>query len=143
MTLQEKLNRKEFLMKMGLGGAALFATLTSCSTSDTTVTPSSSGSFSIDLSTSTYSALLKIGGYVKINSVIIARISSGTDSSAYAAIARICPHEKQDRMIYDTSAGEFRCTDHNWYFKTSGKGDGNASTTGFSVALSGNMLTIS
>lgn len=106
MTLQEKLNRKEFLIKMGLGGAALFATLTSCSTSDTTVTPSSSGSFSIDLSTSTYSALLKIGGYVKINSVIIARISSGTDiSSAYAAIARICPHEKQDRMIYDTSAG--------------------------------------
>jgi cytochrome b6-f complex iron-sulfur subunit len=139
----ESINRKEFLMKIGLSGAALMAALTSCSTNDTNVTPSTSGSFTIDLSSSTYSALTKVGGYVKVNSVIVARISSENTSAAFAAIARICPHEKKDKIVYDSSAKEFRCTEHDWYFKTTGKGDGNSSTTGFTVALSGTTLTIS
>lgn len=143
MKREDAISRKEFLMKLGFSGTALIAVLTACSTEDSTVVPSTSGSFSINLSESAYSALGTVGGYVKINNVIIARISSGSTSSDYAAIARICPHEKKDKMIYEKSTGEFRCTDHNWYFKTSGKGDGNASTTGFTVNISGTTMTIS
>jgi cytochrome b6-f complex iron-sulfur subunit len=143
MKNQEAINRKEFLMKFGLSGAALVAALTACSSEGGSVSPSSAGAFTIDLSSSTYAALSKVGGYVKVNNVIIARISAGTTGADYAAIARICPHENKDRMVYQASTGEFRCTEHDWYFKTSGKGSGNASTTGFTVSLSGNTLSIS
>lgn len=140
MKNQEAINRKEFLMKMGFGGAALMAALASCSTDS--VSPSIS-SFTIDLSSSTYATLKTVGGYVKTNGVIIARIASGDTSSAFAAISRTCPHEKKDKIVYESTTGRFRCTDHNWVFKTDGSGVGNASITAYTVALSGTTLTIS
>ena len=85
MKNQEAINRKEFLMKMGFGGAALMAALASCSTDS--VSPSIS-SFTIDLSSSTYATLKTVGGYVKTNGVIIARIASGNTNSAIATISR-------------------------------------------------------
>lgn len=142
MKNQESISRKEFLMKMGLRGAALMAVLTSCSTED--VAPSSSGgNLTIDLTSSANSALNTVGGYLKTGNVIVARIASGSTSTAFAAIARICPHEKKDKIRFETSKGQFRCTEHDWYFKTDGTGVGNGSITAYTVSLSGNMLTIS
>lgn len=122
---------------MGFGGTALMAVLTSCGGTDT-VTPSGT---TIDLATTT--ALSKVGGYVKTSNVIVARIASGDTSAAFAAVARICPHENKDRMVYQASTERFVCTEHQWMFKTNGKGDGNASITAYTVSLSGTTLTIS
>lgn len=142
MKNQESISRKEFLTKMGFSGAALVAALSSCSVDS--VSPSSSGgALTIDLSTSTYSALKNIGGYVKTGNIIVARIASGDTSSAFAAIARKCPHENKDQIVYQSSKGQFVCTAHNWYFKTNGSGVGNGSITAYTVSLSGNTLTIS
>ena len=139
MKNQEAISRKDFLMKMGFGGAALMAALTSCGSSDT-VAPI--GTVTIDLTASTYAALKNVGGYIKTGSIIIARISSGNTSTDYAAISRTCPHEKKDQIVYSSSKGQFQCTAHNWYFKTSGAGVGNGSITAYTVSLSGNTLTI-
>lgn len=137
MKNQEAIDRKEFLRRMGFGGAALMAVLTSCGSAET-VTPSGT---TIDLSTTT--ALSKVGGYVKTGNVIVARIASGDTSAAFAAVARICPHENKDRMVYQASIERFVCTEHQWMFKTNGKGDGNGSITAYTVTLSGTTLTIS
>lgn len=92
----ESISRKDFLMKIGFSGAALMAALTSCG-GDDTVTPISA--FTVDLSTT--SALNNVGGYIKTNGVVLARIASGNTSAAFAAIARTCPHEKKDQIIYN------------------------------------------
>lgn len=134
----DAISRKEFLMQMGFKGAALMAVLSSCS-KDTTVTPISA--FTVDLSTTT--ALNNVGGYIKTNGVVLARIASGNTSAAFAAIARICPHESKDKIIYEASTGRFRCTEHDWIFKTNGTGVGNRNITAYTVAISGTTLTIS
>jgi len=133
----EAISRKDFLMKIGFSGAALMAALTSCG-GDDTVTPISA--FTVDLSTTT--ALNSVGGYIKTNGVVLARIASGNTSAAFAAIARICPHEKKDKIVYNSSKGQFHCTEHDWYFKTNGTGVGNGSITAYTVTLSGTTLSI-
>lgn len=133
----EAISRKDFLMKIGFSGAALMAALTSCG-GDDTVTPISA--FTVDLATNT--ALNSVGGYIKTNGVVLARIASGNTSAAFAAIARTCPHEKKDKIIYNSSKGQFQCTEHDWYFKTNGTGVGNGSITAYTVILSGTTLSI-
>ncbi len=133
----EAISRKDFLMKICFSGAALMAALTSCG-GDDTVTPISA--FTVDLSTTT--ALNSVGGYIKTNGVVLARIASGNTSAAFAAIARICPHEKKDKIVYNSSKGQFHCTEHDWYFKTNGTGVGNGSITAYTVTLSGTTLSI-
>lgn len=134
----EAISRKDFLMKIGFSGAALMAALTSCG-GDDTVTPISA--FTVDLATNT--ALNSVGGYIKTNGVVLARIASGNTSAAFAAIARICPHEQKDKIVYNSSKGQFHCTEHDWYFKTNGTGVGNGSITAYTITLSGTTLSIS
>jgi cytochrome b6-f complex iron-sulfur subunit len=140
MINQEAISRKEFLMKIGFSGAALMAALTSCGGNDT-VTPISA--FTVDLSASANAALKTVGGYIKTNGVVLARIATGDVSTSFAAIARICPHEQKDKIVYNTSKGQFHCTEHDWYFKTNGTGVGNGSITAYTISLSGTTLSIS
>jgi cytochrome b6-f complex iron-sulfur subunit len=137
MKNQESISRKDFLMKIGFSGAALVAALTSCGGTDT-VTPISA--FTVDLATNT--ALNSVGGYIKTNGVVLARIATGNTSAAFAAIARICPHEKKDKIVYNSSKGQFHCTEHDWYFKTNGAGVGNGNITAYTVTLSGTTLSV-
>jgi cytochrome b6-f complex iron-sulfur subunit len=138
--MTDSISRKEFLMKMGFKGAALMAVLTSCSKDNVNAQISP---FTIDLSATTSAALKNVGGYIKTNGVVLARIATGDVSTSFAAIARICPHENKDKIVYQTAQGRFHCTEHDWYFKTNGAGIGNGSTTAYTISLSGTTLSIS
>ena len=135
MPTQESISRKEFLMKMGLGGAALMAVLTSCQ--NDVVSPSG---VSVDLT----SALTAVGAYVYNSGVIIARIASGNTASSFVALAQACTHEGTTIMYKGN--GIFHCPNHGAEFNTSGavtQGPASKAVTKYTVAVTGTTLTVS
>ena len=135
MQLQEALSRKDFLKSLGLGGAALMAVLTSC-TNTADVTPSGTGT--IDLTT----VIKNIGDYTYSGSVIVARISTGTDAAAFVALSKACTHEGTS-VVYQGSG--FYCPNHGATFSKTGSvtaGPASRSLTKYNLTVSGNSLSI-
>ena len=88
MKKQEVINRKQFLSKLGLGTGAIMATyclgsLSSCDDEDDDYI-GGEVNFTLDLDESAYNALNAVGGYVRINKVVIAAVSEGTFCSSYS-----------------------------------------------------------
>lgn len=141
---KEKISRHQFLRQMGLGGSALMAvycagSLSSC-TNDT-VTPSSTTpeTITIDLGAKSNEALLKNGGYIVTQDVVIAR----TDTGTFVAVTLICSHEGNKAITYQTS--EFLCTVHGARFDNNGKGLNSNGAKGlkvYPIMVSGNTLTV-
>ena len=78
MIRQEIINRKQFLNKLGLGTGAIMATyclggLTTCNEGSNIIDRDLD--FILNLDDSAYDALKKVGGYVRKNKVVIARVS--------------------------------------------------------------------
>ncbi|WP_044171951.1 Rieske (2Fe-2S) protein [Flectobacillus major] len=162
------MTRYDFLKSMGFKGGALMVLLASCQKStdpspsdDTTTTtgtssgtttgtgtstgsgssttPATSTLASIDLTSSTYAALLQNGGYVIVNSIVVARISEGT----YVAATQTCSHEPKKKVIF--RSGEFYCTEHGARYSTTGTGLNSYGSKGikvYTVTVSGSTLTI-
>ena len=137
MDIKEKISRNDFLKKLGFTGASLFAiySLDSC-LNEGSVSPS--GPITIDLSNATYAKLKTNGGYVVVNSVVVAN-NNGT----YVAATLKCSHEGQNQITFSNK--EWYCTSHGARFDTSGKGlnsNGSKGLTVYSTSLSGNIITI-
>lgn len=141
----EKIDRLEFLKNLGLKGAALFAVyctgsaLSSCQ-NESNITPDSTGQLlQIDLTSSVAAALKNVGGYIRQNNVVLARVSA----SEYVAVTQTCSHEGRKEIVYMNS--QFYCTAHGAAFSKTGAGlnsNGRAGIKVFQVSITGNILTV-
>ena len=144
MKKQEGINRKQFLSKLGLGTGAIMATyclggFTSCNDDDDYI--SGEVDFTLDLDESAYDALNAVGGYVRINKVVIAAVSEGT----FVAVTQICSHEGKEKVTYRSSNNDFYCTEHGAIFDLEGKGLNSNGSKGiliYNTSLSGTLLRV-
>jgi nitrite reductase/ring-hydroxylating ferredoxin subunit len=140
--IEVKMNRTEFLKKMGLGGAALVAVYCSgCSVNNVTPTPSGSVDFTLDLTASANAALNTVGGYVISNRVVVAKIPTGE----FVAVTQVCSHEGRANVTYLKSSNVFYCNVHGATYDTTGKGlnsDGRNGLTTYKTSLSGSSLRV-
>jgi cytochrome b6-f complex iron-sulfur subunit len=141
---EEKMNRLEFLKKMGLSGASLMAvycgvTMTSCKNEDTAAVLTG-GTAIYDMSTSSFSKLLTKGGYYvdSANNIVIAN----TSDNGYVAVTLICTHEQQRQVYYSTN--KFACSAHGATFDNKGNATSVASRAlaTYRVTQTGNVLSV-
>ncbi|WP_255496377.1 ubiquinol-cytochrome c reductase iron-sulfur subunit [Mucilaginibacter sp. FT3.2] len=115
------MDRKEFLSVMGMSAAS--AVVISClgcaKNSGSGSSPSTTGptgiDFTLDLTASANSALLKNGGYLSSNGVLVAKTSAG----AYIAVQLSCTHQNYP-LVYQASASHFYCNNHGSAFTETG-----------------------
>ena len=140
----ETMNRKDFLKRMGFSAGAILATYcfggltTSCQSDN--IGPSGID-FTLDLTQTDYSALQNVGGYVKVNNVVIAQVA--TDD--YVAVTQICSHEGEKQVYYRANKNDFYCSAHGAEFDLNGKGLNNNGKRGIKVyttELNGNELRV-
>ena len=74
--------------------------------------------FTLDLDESAYDALNAVGGYVRINKVVIAAVSEGT----FVAVTQICSHQGAENITFRSLNNDFYCTQHGAIFDLDGKG---------------------
>jgi cytochrome b6-f complex iron-sulfur subunit len=141
---EEKMNRLEFLKKMGLSGASLMAvycgvTMSSCKNEEAT-TVLTGGSATYDMSTSAFSKLLTKGGFYvdSAKSIVIAN----TSDNGYVAVTLVCTHEGRKEVTYSTN--KFYCTAHGATFDNKGNATSVASRAlaTYKVTQTGNVLTV-
>jgi cytochrome b6-f complex iron-sulfur subunit len=142
----EKINRLEFLKKMGLTGASLMAvycgvTMSSCKNEESTTPTTTTGTtVTFDMSTTTYTKLLTKGGFHvdSGNNIVIAN----TSNNGYVAVTLVCTHEGNRNIIYSTNM--FSCTVHGATFDNTGKNLSVASSPlkTYKVVQTGNVLTV-
>lgn len=145
MNHSEKIKRNEFLKNLGFKGAALLAvyctgaSLSSCQ-NESTITPDATGELlSIDLTSSAASPLKTVGGYIRQNNVVLARVST----TEYVAVTQTCSHEGRKEIMFTNN--QFYCTAHGAVFNKAGVGQNSNGRGGikvFKVSISGNMLTV-
>jgi cytochrome b6-f complex iron-sulfur subunit len=137
MTLEEKINRNEFLKKMGFKGASLLAVYglgSACASTDVTASL-----LTLNLTDAANSKLLTAGGYIIKNNVIVAKNKAGN----YIATSLICSHEDLKEMTFRNE--EWYCTAHAGRFAQNGSGlnkEGNKGTPVYKTTLVGDVLTI-
>ncbi len=137
------MNRNEFLAALGASSAAMILTCIGCSKSaggGAAPAPPSNVDFTLDLTTSTNSALQTNGGYISINGVIVARTTAG----AYIAVQQSCTHESYP-LNYQSSSHQFYCNNHGATFKEDGtviNGPASRSLTVYKTQLTGSSLRI-
>jgi cytochrome b6-f complex iron-sulfur subunit len=141
----EKMNRLEFLKKMGLSGASLMAvycgvTMSSCKNEDNTTPATTTKTATYDITTVKSGALKTVGGFYvdDANSIVIAN----TKSKGYVAVTLVCTHEGQRKVGYSTD--KFLCTAHGATFDDSGKNLSVAPSPlkTYTVTQAGNILTV-
>ena len=138
MKTQESITRKDFLMSLGFGGAALMAALSACQNETGAVIPA--GGIQIDLTTN----LPTVGSYIYNSGIIIARIAAGNVATSFAAISQACTHE--GTTITYQGNGVFYCPNHGAQFNTSGgvtRGPASSSLKSYTKSVSGSILSIS
>ena len=144
MKIQEGINRKQFLSKLGLGTGAIMATyclggLISCNDDDDYI--SGEVDFTLDLDESAYDALNTLGGFMRINKVVIANVSEGT----FVAVTQICSHQGAENITFRSLNNDFYCTQHGAIFDLEGKGlnsNGSKGILVYKTSLSGTLLRI-
>ncbi|MFT5885020.1 MAG: cytochrome b6-f complex iron-sulfur subunit [Arcticibacterium sp.] len=138
----EKIKRNEFLKELGFKGSALFAlycTGVSCLPSDVQPQEALGSLITIDLGDAANRNLLKNGGYIIKDTVVIAN-----NDGNFLAATQICSHENKRKVIFRD--GEWYCTDHGARFALNGSGlnkDGSKGLSIYQVNQSGDILTIS
>ncbi len=142
-THEEKINRLEFLKKLGLSGASLMAvycgvTMSSCK--NESVTPATNTGTTVTYDLNTYPALKTIGGYYvdTARNIVIAH----TSDDKYVTVTLICTHEGQKQIRY--SGTKFSCTAHGATFDNTGKAltVASAALTTYPTTLTGTVLSV-
>ncbi len=138
------MDRKDFLNSIGMSAAA-FA-LINCigckkSTELTTETLGPTGiNFTLDLGLAANSALMKNGGSLISNGIIVAKTNLGS----FIAVQRSCTHENYS-LTYQSSNKRFYCPNHGATFSETGSvtnGPASSSLTAYKTELTGNLLRI-
>lgn len=142
----EKINRLDFLKKMGLSGASLMAvycgvTMSSCKNEEATLPTPAGKTATYDITTVKNGDLKNKGGFFvdTANNIVIAN----TSDNGYVAVTLVCTHQQNKNIIYSTN--KFSCTVHGATFDNTGKNLTVASSplTTYKVVQSGNILTVS
>jgi len=135
------MNREEFLKQLG---AATVLTCTGCGmfacSSEADPAPASNVDFTLDLTSSQYSALNTVGGSVAANGIIIARLSA----NEFTALSRACTHEGT-AVNYRSSQNDFLCPNHGARFSTTGsvlQGPARTALRKYNTELTGTSLRI-
>ena len=143
------MERKEFIKKFAVGGSILFTApvlFNACSEDDDfggeeeVPAPNNPIEITIDLNSTTYSALGSIGGYAYKGDIIIFR----TGDSSYLALSKLCTHS-QCTVTYDHANSELPCPCHGSKFTTSGSvttGPAPTSLKKYTVKKEGDTLKI-
>jgi cytochrome b6-f complex iron-sulfur subunit len=139
---EEKIDRLEFLKKLGLSGASLMAvycgiTMSSCKNEDS-VAPVNTGQ-KVTYDINTLKLTTKGSYYVDAaNSIVIAHTSADT----YVTVTLICTHEGQRKIKYATTG--FYCSEHGATFDNAGKNLSVAPSPlrTYTTVLSGTTLTV-
>lgn len=142
----EKINRHDFLRKLGLSGASLMAvycgvTISSCKNEETTTaTTPQNLAFDINTVGSNGTLLKNKGGYFvdTINNIVVAH----TNVDTYVTVTLVCTHEGQRQVRYSTSG--FMCTAHGATFDNAGKNLSVASSPlkTYATSISGTTVTV-
>ena len=151
------MERKEFIEKVGLSGAAIliFGCMQSCSkdeaSSNSSNTPPNSNSgnnssnkvdFVIDINTAPYDVLKNVGGFAIYNEskIIIAR---ATDNEIIA-VSSICTHQGA-ALVYRSNTSKFYCALHGSNFNLNGSvanGPAAQSLKQYNTNLTGTKLRV-
>jgi cytochrome b6-f complex iron-sulfur subunit len=154
------MERKDFIEKVGLSGAAIliFGCMQSCSkdsdmTSSPNTPPNTGGTsgggtastkidFTIDIGVAPYDVLKKEGGFIvySADKVIIARIAG----NAFIAVSSLCTHAGAT-LEYISSTSKFYCSAHGSNFNQTGtvaNGPATAALKQYKTDLVGNKLRI-
>ena len=142
----EKINRLEFLKKMGLSGASLMAvycgvTMSSCKNEDNATPAVTTGkTATYDITTVKNGDLKNKGGFFvdTANNIVIAN----TSDNGYVAVTLVCTHQGNKNIVYSTN--KFMCTIHSATFDNTGRNLSVAPSplTTYKVTQSGNILTV-
>jgi cytochrome b6-f complex iron-sulfur subunit len=133
------MNRQQFLEQIGMGiaGTFLITCLGSCSKSNPS-SPVQSVDFTLNLTDTAATPLLKAGGYIYTNGVIVAQTQSGT----YIAVSEYCTHQGYP---VNYSNNQFYCPAHGSVFSATGsvlQGPAGSPLIQYHVAVSGNSLHV-
>lgn len=157
------MERKDFIEKVGLSGAAIliFGCMQSCSkdsdmTSSPNTPPNTGGTggtggggsastkidFTLDISTGPYDVLKKEGGYIvyAVAKVIIARIAG----DAFIAVSSVCTHAGAT-LEYVSSTSKFYCSAHGSNFNQTGtvaNGPASEALKQYKTSLDGTKLRV-
>jgi nitrite reductase/ring-hydroxylating ferredoxin subunit len=140
----DKIKRNEFLKELGFKGSALFAlycTGVSCLPADVNPVETTTGKtlLKLDLSDTANGDLVKNGGYIVRNSIIVAN-----NNGSYIAATQICSHENLRAITFRNT--EWYCIEHGARFSLSGQGlnkNGSKGIKVYAVTKVGNELTVS
>ena len=142
------MERKDFIEKVGMSGAALLVMgcLGSCSKSGSSssggTTNTNPVDFTINITTAPYNVLQNAGGFYvdSATNVIIAKTSAGT----LIAVSSLCTHQAVTIEFQNTN-NRFYCSGHGSTFSTTGAVTNGPATTAlkaYKTALSGSLLGI-
>ena len=142
------MERKDFIEKVGMSGAALLVMgcLGSCSKSGGSSSGGSSNTkpvdFTINISTAPYNVLQNAGGFYvdSATNVIIAKTSTG----ALIAVSSLCTHQATT-IEFQNSNNRFYCSGHGSTFSTAGAVTTGPATTAlkaYKTSLSGSLLRV-
>lgn len=143
------MDRKEFLKSIGIGAAfaLTYGCLGGCSKSEDfpfiapngSNLPANSPLFTIDLNSTEANNLVKEGGFIIKEDVVVAKSRSG----AYLAATVICSHESRREITFQEN--EFFCGAHGARFDQSGNGLNSFGVKGlkiYTTQLADDLLTI-
>ena len=140
----DTITRKEFLSLLGTGATAFagMVCLGGCSGEDSPTGPGgpTNVDFTIDITNPGYAALQSAGGYVYVNSIVVARAADGS----YIAVAQSCTHEGTS-VVYEPSNNRFHCPNHGSNFTTDGaviNGPASRPIRRYNTTLTGNSLRV-
>ncbi len=134
------MERRDFLNSASgiLGVAVIAQVVESCSKSSTVPTPTAG--FTVDLNSSSNSALKTVGGFILTQGIYIIC----TAASTYVALSSICTHQGCT-VNYGSTTKQFSCPCHGGLYDITGKvlsGPPPSPLKQYSVSLNGNILTI-
>ncbi len=136
------MNRKEFiktscsLCSIAFIGASVF--IESCKKGNGTTPQGPTVNFTLDLGSSSYTALKTVGGQVSLNGVVVAHTST-----SYIAVAQACTH--QGCAVSFNGSNQFVCPCHSGVFDINGNvlsGPPPSPLKKYTVTQNGNILTV-
>ena len=135
------MDRKEFLGLVGtsIGAIVLVSCLQSCKKQNNSPT-APTVDFTLDLNSSTNSALLSNGGYLYSNGVIVAKTTTGT----FIAVSQACTHQGS-AIIFQPVGNSFKCNSHGASFASNGtvtNGPANSNLKQYTCTLTGTSLRV-
>jgi cytochrome b6-f complex iron-sulfur subunit len=136
------MNRKEFVQQsfFGLTVLATGVGLAQCLGGCTSSTAPTDVDITLDLTAPENAALKQVGGSLRTNGIIVARVAE----SEYIAVQSACTHEGAT-IRWQQSANQFQCPEHGAAFSRTGavaRGPARTNLVSYTATVNGTTLRI-